>query len=97
MTDIGTVRLTGPDAFHDNGGAVTTMAAAQAAAATPNFLGPEWHYASAPWMRDVVRRVGGGELISEGHVALGDAPGLGLELDPETCRPYLAPGEVLFP
>ena len=35
-------------------------------------------------------------LYRDGHVPLTDAPGLGIELDDEVCRTYLAAGESLF-
>jgi galactonate dehydratase len=85
-----------PLALHNNGGGVTTVAAAHVAAASPNFLGLEYHFAGAPWAAQVVRRAGGRPLIDEGHLTLGDEPGLGIDLDADVCRRYLAPGEVSF-
>jgi L-alanine-DL-glutamate epimerase-like enolase superfamily enzyme len=84
-----------PLALHNNGGGVTTLAAAHVAAASPNFIGLELHFWGAMWMGDVVRREGV-PLIRDGFVPLTDAPGLGIELDESIARRHLAPGESLF-
>ncbi len=83
-----------PLAMHGNGGAIATIAAAHVAAASRNFLGLEYHFIETPWIGSVVRR--DRPLFEDGHVALTDAPGLGIELDEEVCRSVLAPGETLF-
>ena len=83
-----------PVAIHGNGGALATIAAAHAGAACRNFVGLEYHFIETPWIGEYVRR--DGPLFSDGHVVLTDAPGLGVELDREVCRKYLAPGEALF-
>jgi galactonate dehydratase len=83
-----------PVAFHGNGGAIATIAAAHVAVATRNFLGLEYHFIETPWIGDFVRR--DVPLFQDGHVVLTDAPGLGIELDREVCRRHLAPGEGLF-
>jgi L-alanine-DL-glutamate epimerase-like enolase superfamily enzyme len=83
-----------PLALHNNGSAVTTIASAHVAAASPNFRGLEYHFYDAPWIGRVVRR--DVPLFDDGHVPLTGAPGLGVELDEEICRRYLAPGEQLF-
>jgi L-alanine-DL-glutamate epimerase-like enolase superfamily enzyme len=82
-----------PVALHNNGAGVTTMAAAQVAAATPNFLGLECHFAAAPWKGALVRR--DGPLIAGGVLRLDDRPGLGFDLDLELCAKHLAGGETL--
>jgi galactonate dehydratase len=83
-----------PVAFHGNGGAIATIAAAHAGVAARNFLGLEYHFIETPWIGEFARR--DGPLFRDGHVVLSDAPGLGLELDREVCRRHLAPGESLF-
>ena len=83
-----------PVAFHGNGGALATIAAAHAGVASRNFLGLEYHFIETPWLGEYVRR--DGPLFRDGHVELTDAPGLGVELDREVCRRHLAPGEALF-
>jgi L-alanine-DL-glutamate epimerase-like enolase superfamily enzyme len=83
-----------PVAFHDNGGAVNTIATAHVAATMPNLLGMEYHFHGAPWVATVARR--DVPFMVDGAMPLTDAPGLGLELDEEVCRRYLAPGEAWF-
>jgi L-alanine-DL-glutamate epimerase-like enolase superfamily enzyme len=83
-----------PVAFHGNGGAIATIAAAHAGVATRNFLGLEYHFVETPWIGEFVRR--DVPLFRDGHVGLTDAPGLGIELDRDVCRRHLAPGESLF-
>jgi L-alanine-DL-glutamate epimerase-like enolase superfamily enzyme len=83
-----------PVAFHDNGGAVTTIATANVAATIPNLLGMEYHFYDATWVGDFARR--DVPLFRDGGIPLSDAPGLGFELDEAVCRRYLAPGESWF-
>jgi galactonate dehydratase len=83
-----------PVAFHGNGGALATIAAAHVGVASRNFLGLEYHFIETPWIGAYVRR--DVPLFRDGHVVMTDAPGLGVELDPEVCRQHLAPGEALF-
>jgi galactonate dehydratase len=88
-----------PLAMHGNGGALAAISAAQVAAASRNFLGLEYHFIETPWLSQYVRRVGavaGRGLFEDGHIALSDAPGLGVELDDQVCRANLANGESLF-
>jgi galactonate dehydratase len=85
-----------PLAIHNNGSALNTIAEAHLAAACPNFIGLEYHFYDAPWIAQVVRREGAPLFDAGGHVALTDAPGLGVELDPSIVERYLAPGEAAF-
>ncbi len=84
-----------PLALHNNGGGVTTLGAAHVAAASPNFIGLEWHFWGAMWMADLIRREGV-PFIRDGAVQLTDAPGLGIELDESVVQAHLAPGESAF-
>lgn len=84
-----------PLALHNNGSALTTIAAAHVAASSANFIALEYHFYDAKWIGQVIRREGH-ELFEGGHVVLSDAPGLGIELDESVCRRYLAAGESLF-
>jgi L-alanine-DL-glutamate epimerase-like enolase superfamily enzyme len=81
-------------AMHGNGGSLATIASANVAAASRNFLGREYHYVETAWVGEYVRR--DVPLFRDGYVPLSDAPGLGVELNAEVCRKYLAPGETLF-
>ncbi len=83
-----------PVAFHGNGGAIATIAAANVGATCRNFLGAEYHFIETPWISEYVRR--DVPLFRDGQVPLSDAPGLGIELDRAVCAKHLAPGESLF-
>lgn len=85
-----------PMAMHGNGGALATIAAAHVAAASRNFIGLEYHFVETPWIGQIVRRTDGQPLFQNGHLPLGDQPGLGVELNEELCRKYLAPGEKML-
>lgn len=80
-----------PIAMHGNGGALATIAAAHVAASCRNFLGLEYHFIESPWIGSYVDR--DAPLFENGEIILTDAPGLGLELNAEVCRQYLASGE----
>jgi len=84
-----------PLALHNNGSALTSIAAAHVAAASPNFIGLEYHFHDAKWIGQVVRREGH-ELFEDGHIVLSDAPGLGIELDEEIVERYVVRGEPRF-
>ena len=85
-----------PMAIHNNGSAMNTIAEAHLAAATPNFIGLEYHFWDAPWIGQVVRREGVPLFDRVGHVPLTDAPGFGVEIDLAVARQYLVPGQSLF-
>lgn len=80
-------------AMHNNGSGIATMAAAHVAAATPNFIGLEYHFYDAKWMVDIVRREGA--FFQDGFVRLTDAPGLGIELNEAVCRQFAASDDWL--
>lgn len=82
-----------PLAIHGNGGAIATIAAAHAAAASRNFLGLEYHFIDTPWIANfAVRDV---PLFREGYLELTDAPGFGIELNAEVCRMYRVAGDMV--
>jgi L-alanine-DL-glutamate epimerase-like enolase superfamily enzyme len=81
-----------PLANHNSGAAVCTMATIQWAAAIRDYLAAEaWHIARRDWMDDVI--VHDGPLVKNGHFALPNKPGLGLELNREVVEAHLVPGE----
>jgi L-alanine-DL-glutamate epimerase-like enolase superfamily enzyme len=82
-------------ALHNNGSAMNTIAAAHVGAATPNFLGLEYHFLDAEWIGRVVRREGA-QLFESGSVPVSEAPGYGVVLDEAVCRQHLVAGESLF-
>jgi gluconate/galactonate dehydratase len=63
-------------------------------AAIPNFIALEWHAADVPFFDAML--AGGHPIISDGYIDLGDAPGLGVELDLDVCRRYARRGEPFF-
>ena len=76
-----------PMAMHGNGGSLATIAAAHVAAAARNFLGLEYHHIETDWINNMVCREGV-SLFEDGFVRLTDAPGLGVELNPDVCRQF---------
>jgi L-alanine-DL-glutamate epimerase-like enolase superfamily enzyme len=83
-----------PLAPHNISGPIGTLASAHVCASIPNFLALEWHAASVPFFDELL--VGDGPVIADGYVELGDAPGIGAELDVEVARRYARPGELFF-
>jgi L-alanine-DL-glutamate epimerase-like enolase superfamily enzyme len=82
-----------PLAPHNIAGPIGTLASAHVCASIPNFLALEWHAASVPFFDELV---GGRPVIVDGYVELGDAPGIGADLDLEVARRYARPGEPFF-
>lgn len=83
-----------PMAPHNIAGPIGTLASAHLCAAIPNFLALEWHAADVPFFDAML--AGGGPIIRDGYIELGDAPGLGVELDLDVCRRYARHGEPFF-
>lgn len=73
-----------PFAPHNVSSPIGTIAAAHVCAAVSNFVVLEWHAIDMPHWAGFVR-YSGGEIISEGHIELTEAPGLGLELNEEVA------------
>jgi galactonate dehydratase len=73
---------------HNPLGPVATTVNLHLAFTTPNFLIQEVMRADVPWRDEVVV---GGMPIVDGHVALPDAPGLGIEVDERAAarHPYV--------
>jgi galactonate dehydratase len=65
---------------HGPFGPVTTAASVQAMAAHPDFLILEYAWGEAPWRADLILP---SETIVNGRIAVSQAPGLGVELNPE--------------
>jgi L-alanine-DL-glutamate epimerase-like enolase superfamily enzyme len=63
-------------------------------ASIPNFLALEWHAASVPFFDDL--HTLDAPLIENGYVAVGDAPGIGIELDLDVARRYARADEPFF-
>jgi galactonate dehydratase len=73
---------------------IGTMASAHVCAAVPNFLVCEWHWINhLDLWRDFVKE---GEIIKNGHIALTDRPGIGVEMNDEAARKAQVPGTAWF-
>jgi len=80
---------------HNISSPIGFMAAAHLCAAIPNVLTLEFHGLSVPFWDDLA--LGGVHpLIQDGYVTVGDAPGLGIELNEEVARRYAKDGEPFF-
>jgi L-alanine-DL-glutamate epimerase-like enolase superfamily enzyme len=80
-----------PMCAHDTGSIVCNYATVQWACAVRDFLGAETVIGNGDWMDDVI--VHNGPVVKDGHIALPDKPGLGIELNPDVVKAHLAPGE----
>ena len=74
-----------PLAPHNICGPVGTFAACHVCAAVPNFLVLEFHHLDLPFWENLVVE---GPLIVDGHIEVGQRPGLGLTLDEEVVRQH---------
>lgn len=73
---------------------IGTMASAHVCAAVPNFLVCEWHWINhLDLWRSFVKE---GEIIKQGHIALTDRPGIGVEMNEETAKKAQVPGSRWF-
>ncbi len=75
-----------------------TMATCHVCATVPNFLVLEWHALEEreAWDSYVHAPVGYRSIVHDGHIALPDAPGIGVELDMEGVRRNAVPGYGIF-
>jgi galactonate dehydratase len=79
---------------HDGSvGPIVEMANVHVMATTPNFLFLEHRARDVPWRQAVVR---GAAEVQDGHIALSDRPGLGIELDLEQIARYPVPPSEQF-
>jgi galactonate dehydratase len=69
-----------PTAPHGPFGPITTAASVHAMAAHPDFLILEYAWGEAPWRANLILPA---ETITNGRIAVSQAPGLGVELNPE--------------
>jgi len=80
-----------PMAAHNTGSVIVNFATAHWAASVRDFLAAETLIGRGNWMDDVILHEG--PLVRDGHLALPDRPGLGIELNPEVVKANLAKGE----
>lgn len=83
-----------PVAPHNISSPVGTAASAHVCASIPNFVALEWHAASVPFFDDLHTLTR--PLIEDGYIAVGDAPGIGIDLDLDVCRQYARADEPFF-
>ncbi len=83
-----------PFAPHNNSSALSTVGDAHVCASVPNFLALEFHRFDDPTWNDVVNS--DEPVIQDGHVAMTEAPGLGVELNEDFLQNMLQDGEPLW-
>lgn len=82
-------------AMHFAGSPVSFFANLHCAVATQNVVALEDHSVDVPWWPDLVTGIDR-PMIQNGHVAVPDRPGLGVDVNEEVVREHLVPGEKLF-
>jgi len=82
-----------PVAPHNISSPVGTVASVHACATVPNAFALEYHAREVDWWEAMHT---GDPLIVDGEIAVPEAPGLGIALDPDVVSEHLAPGEELF-
>ena len=91
LADMHHVNLT----WHNISSPIGTLAGVHLCASMPNLLALEWHAASVPFFDRLIK--GGTEpMIRDGHIAVPDSPGLGIELDEDVAYQHRKPGEPFF-
>ena len=79
-------------AMHMAGTPVCAMASVHCAAATENFLVLENHSVDNPWWDDMVTGLPN-PIIQNGYIDVPEAPGLGIDLNPEVIEAHLHPDD----
>ena len=79
---------------HNVCGPLGTMASCHVCASVPNFLVLEWHWLRRDWWDELV--LSDIPVISEGYILLSDAPGIGVEVNPDALKRHLRPGTKYF-
>lgn len=80
-----------PMATHNTGSQLNTWATCQWAGAIRDFLCCETVTGKGDWMDELL--VLDGPYIQNGSIRITDQPGLGVDLNPDTAKAHLAPGE----
>lgn len=81
-----------PMANHNTGSIVNGMATIHWAATIRDYLACETVFFDGGWMDEII--VHNEPLCRDGFVEVPDKPGLGIELNPDTVKAHLAPGET---
>jgi L-alanine-DL-glutamate epimerase-like enolase superfamily enzyme len=66
------------------------MASVHCAAATENFLALENHSIDTPWWNEMVTGLPN-LIIQNGYIDVPEAPGLGIDLNPDVLKAHLDP------
>ena len=61
-----------------------------------NYIAFEYPSASDPWWSEIVTGLPDGPIVKDSMVDLLEAPGLGLDIDPEAARKYLREEDAGF-
>jgi L-alanine-DL-glutamate epimerase-like enolase superfamily enzyme len=83
-----------PMCAHDTGSILCNYATVQWACAVRDFLAAETLIGNGGWMDDLI--VHDGLVVKDGHIALPEKPGLGIELNPDVVKAHLAKGETYW-
>ena len=83
-----------PFAPHNVSSPIGSMASAHVCATVPNFLVLEFHWLNRDYWTSITTRKT--DIIKDGHIALDDTPGIGVELDEEVARAHQYPGTTWF-
>lgn len=83
-----------PFAPHNVASPIGTMASAHVCATVPNFLVLEFHWLHRDFWATITRDKR--DIIADGHIALDDRPGIGLDLDEQVARAHQYPGTTWF-
>jgi galactonate dehydratase len=83
-----------PVAPHNVSSPLGMMAACHLLASIPNFLVLEFHGRDIPWWEEMC--IGEKPFIRDGWMEVGDAPGIGVELDDEVAKGLLWEGDEYF-
>lgn len=67
-----------------------------AATLPPNYIAFEYPSASDPWWHDIIEGLPEGRIVNNSMVDLFERPGLGLDINPEAARKYLAEEDAHF-
>jgi L-alanine-DL-glutamate epimerase-like enolase superfamily enzyme len=77
-------------AMHMAGSPIACMASVHCAAATENFLALENHSIDTPWWNEMVIGLSN-PIIQNGYIDVPEAPGLGIDLNPDVLKAHLDP------
>jgi L-alanine-DL-glutamate epimerase-like enolase superfamily enzyme len=90
IADLAEVALL-PMAAHNTGSIIANIATVHWAAASRDFLAAETLIGRGNWMDDVI--VHDGPVVRDGHIAVPEKPGLGIQLNADVVKANLAKGE----